>query len=106
MSITRPELSLYSYEKIYEWYFKNHCELAPYGVLCKDTVMRTLADYAILKENAERVYFAVTGGLVQAANAYPDVVIKLAEKRIESRILELLELLEVKCTCGAVTTCV
>lgn len=90
MTLTRMDLRLLPYRTIYDRYFKATCEIKPHGVLSKDAVMRELADYAILRENTERVFRSVTGIDVKAAT-HSEIIIALFNDLVERRIQEALE---------------
>ena len=65
---------LLPYPEIYKSIFKEIVE-NPDGTLNLDKVMRELADYAILLENASRVYCAVTNYRISMPSTASEAVI-------------------------------
>lgn len=66
-------------EKIYNEVFKSMVE-NPDGTFNREAVMRELADYARVSENAARVFQAVTRGAIANPHVHSDVILAELER--------------------------
>ena len=109
MSLTRMDTRLMTYQQIYERFWKDIVEIAPYGVLNKDQVMRELSDYSLILEQVSRVYYHITNGRISKQNTLAEAVIAVYEDIMQEAIDEALkeerELIRDHCTCGALDRC-
>jgi hypothetical protein len=77
------------YEIKYEEFWKNIIEED--GVFDMEQVKKELYDYSLILSSVSKVYCAVTGGQISKANADPDAVISLFNKKIEDEINEAIK---------------
>jgi len=74
----------------YEEFWKQLVE-NPDGTINMEKLMNELSDYSALMDNANKVYYAVTGGRLSKPGTDPQVVIDLAEERTQEAIQEAIE---------------
>ena len=77
------------YRKVYEEFWKPIIEAS--GEPSFDQIMRELSDYKFLMDQASKVYYHVTGGLLSKTNYHAHTVTDVADEHTQKFIDEALE---------------